>query len=464
MNTHSKPTLLLVEDSPTLAHLYRAYLSKDNWDVVVAETGAMALERLHSHQPRVMVLDLKLPDMEGLDILRQVIKEKIACAVVVVTGHGSVHVAVEAMRCGAFDFIEKPCNADRLLFSVRNALKMLHAEPLAGDNEARHVYCGFIGSSPPMQTVYNIIDSVASSKATVFITGESGTGKEVCAEAIHRQSPRSDKPFVTLNCAAIPKDLLESELFGHVKGAFTGAYSDRQGVAAQAHGGTLFLDEIGEMDLSIQSKLLRFVQTGTFQKVGGNKAETVDVRLVCATNRDPLKEVQAGRFREDLYYRLHVIPLPLPPLRLRVDDVLPIARQFLTDFSSEEGKEFAGFSPEVEARLRAYAWPGNVRQLQNVIRNIVVLREGRLVTPEMLPSPLDAMVAAPQAPSTRPAQILENPAPAADNAIIPLWQVEKEAIERAIALCDGNVPKAAALLEVSPSTIYRKRLAWQGQE
>ena len=466
MNTQLKATILLVEDSPTLAHLYRAYLAKENWNVLLAETGAEALALLHSHQPRVMVLDLKLPDMEGLDILRQVIEEKIPCAVVVVTGYGSVHVAVEAMRGGAFDFIEKPCNADRLLYTVRNALKIRQAEAPVGVPGARSQYCGFIGLSSPMQMVYQIIDNVAVSKATVFITGESGTGKEVCAEAIHRQSPRSDKPFVTLNCAAIPKDLLESELFGHVKGAFTGAYSARQGVAALAHGGTLFLDEIGEMDLSVQSKLLRFVQTGTFQKVGGNKAETVDVRLVCATNRDPLKEVEAGRFREDLYYRLHVIPIQLPPLRERGDDVLPIARRFLADFSREEGKDFNGFTAETEARLRAYAWPGNVRQLQNVVRNIVVLHQGVLVTPDMLPSPLNVAAgpfAAPVAggPSASVGGIVQA-ADAAD-AIRPLWIVEKEAIERAIEFCGGNIPKAAALLEVSPSTIYRKRLSWEGQ-
>jgi DNA-binding NtrC family response regulator len=462
MNNQTNATILLVEDSPTLAHVYGAYLGKEDWRVILAETGAKALDLLRRHLPQVMVLDLKLPDMEGLDILRRVIEEKIPCQVVVVTGHGSVHVAVEAMRGGAFDFIEKPCNADRLLYTIRNALKMRRPETLASDLEARGEYCGFIGASPPMQTVYRIIDNVASSKATVFITGESGAGKEVCAEAIHRQSPRGDKPFVTLNCAAIPKDLLESELFGHVKGAFTGAYTDRQGVAAQAHGGTLFLDEIGEMDLAVQSKLLRFVQTGTFQKVGGSKTETVDVRLVCATNRDPLKEVEAGRFREDLYYRLYVIPIALPPLRERGDDVLPVARRFLADFAGEEGKGFAGFDPQTEARLRAYHWPGNVRQLQNVVRNIVVLHQGKLVTPGMLPAPLDKPVAeSPPPAAVPPAPAREAPALFGIAGIRPLWAVEKEAIEQAIAACAGNIPKAAALLEVSPSTIYRKRLSWR---
>lgn len=467
MNQIANATILLVEDSPTLAHVYRAYLSKENWQVIIAETGEKAMDCLRKHSPEAMVLDLKLPDMEGLDILRWVIQEKIPCSVVVVTGHGSVHVAVEAMRNGAFDFIEKPCNAERLLFAIRNALKARRLEVIDESEQTRKEYCGFIGASHVMQSVYRTIDSVAGSRATVFITGESGTGKEVCAEAIHRRSPRNDKPFVTLNCAAIPNDLLESELFGHTKGAFTGAYAERQGVAAQAHSGTLFLDEIGEMDLAIQSKLLRFVQTGTFQKVGGGKTESVDVRLVCATNRDPLKEVEAGRFREDLYYRLHVIPIPLPPLRDREDDVLPIATHFLQDFAKEEGKEFYGFSPEVEEKLRSYVWPGNVRQLQNVIRNIVVLHQGRLVTVDMLPSPLDKAF-----PARSTSSVLELAVPpvaepvysGSQELIRPLWLVEKDAIERAIAVCEGNIPKAAALLEVSPSTIYRKRLSWAEQE
>lgn len=458
----SDPTILLVEDSPSIAHVYQAYLRKETWRVLHAENGAQALASLRDYLPQVMVLDLKLPDMEGLDILKTVMAEKIPCAVVVVTGHGSVHVAVEAMRGGAFDFIEKPCNADRLLYTIRNALKMRRLENIVDDLEVRSQYCGFIGSSLPMQAVYRIVDNVAASKATVFITGESGTGKEVCAEAIHRQSPRRDKAFVTLNCAAIPKDLLESELFGHVKGAFTGAYADRQGVAAQADGGTLFLDEIGEMDLAIQSKLLRFVQTGTFQKVGSNKTEAVDVRLVCATNRDPLKEVEAGRFREDLYYRLHVIPIQLPALRERENDMVAIAKRFLTEFAQEEGKQFTGLTPEAEERLRAYHWPGNVRQLQNVIRNIVVLHQGQLVTPEMLPPPLNK----PLESAARDAPILLATPAREDTtldaaAIRPLWVVEKETIERAIDLCEGNIPKAAALLEISPSTIYRKRLGWQ---
>jgi DNA-binding NtrC family response regulator len=295
----------------------------------------------------------------------------------------------------------------------------------------------------------------------VFITGESGTGKEVCAEAIHRRSDRSGGPFVALNCGAIPKDLIESEIFGHIKGAFTGATSDRDGAASRAQGGTLFLDEICEMDLALQTKLLRFLQTGIVQKVGSDRASKVDIRIVCATNRDPLIEVQAGRFREDLYYRLHVVPLHLPPLRERGEDVLRIARHFLASFGAEEGRRFAGLSPEVEAVFLDYRWPGNVRQLQNVIRNVVVLHDGATVTRDMLPAPLSEMV---PSHTVRPHQALATgrDAPAGDPraGIRPLDKIEREAIEAAIAACGGNMTEAAQHLGISVKTIYRKRQDW----
>ena len=315
-----------------------------------------------------------------------------------------------------------------------------------------------------------MIESAAPSKATVFVTGESGTGKEVCAQAIHSQSPRRELSFVALNCAAIPKDLMESEIFGHVKGAFTGAVADRGGAAMKADGGTLFLDEICEMDLGLQSKLLRFIQTGTFQKVGSTALEKVDVRFICASNRDPLKEVEEGRFREDLYYRLHVIPIGLPPLKEREEDVILIARKFLHDFVREEGKQFESFAPETEAIFRAYRWPGNVRQLQNVVRNIVVLNAGEEVTTGMLPPPLDdaALAAAAAAGKTAPAASAKaagtpsagDPAAGSDTEIWPLAEIERQTIERAISLCEGNVPRAAPALGISASTIYRKRMVW----
>jgi len=499
---------LLVEDTPSLARVYTEYLKKAAFAVTAVETGAAALDILRDAPPEVVLLDLQLPDINGMEILKYVSGQQIPTAVVIITAHASVNVAVEAMRYGAYDFVVKPFTADRLMVTVRNAVERLRLAQIVdtyAEELARSRFHGFIGSSLSMQGVYRIIDSAASSRATVFITGESGTGKEVCAEAIHRQSPRRDNSFVAINCGAIPKELMESEIFGHVKGAFTGAVADREGAAARANGGTLFLDEICEMELGLQTKLLRFIQTGTFQKVGGTKLDKVDLRILCATNRDPLREVEEGRFREDLYYRLHVIPVHLPPLRDREDDVLSIAQQFLLDYAAEEGKSFSRFHPDVEQVFRAYSWPGNVRQLQNVIRNVVVLHDGDQVTLSMLPSPLNQ-----SAQSLHPQQ---RPVPAASQGsghgaghgaghgggqgmmehgrsfgqhdgqpgsgqgsvavmtqaapeprqVRPLWQVEKEAIEEAIAACDGNIPRAAALLEISASTIYRKRMAWEAE-
>ena len=298
-----------------------------------------------------------------------------------------------------------------------------------------------------MQATYRIIESAASSKATVFIPGESGTGKELAAEAIHNLSPRNSGPFVVLNCGAIPKDLMESEIFGHVRGAFTGATADRNGAAKRADGGTLFLDEICEMDLNLQTKLLRFIQAGSLQRVGGGELEKVDVRFVCATNQDPAQAIEKGRLREDLYYRLHVIPLQLPALRERGGDVMLIANAFLSQFAGEEGKRFSGFTADVEAVLENYPWPGNVRQMLNVIRNVTVLHDGDLVTLDMLPDPLGL----PGGPADRQP---------GNGAIRPLWQIEKDAIEHAIAACQGNIPKAAVLLGISASTIYRKKQTW----
>ena len=384
-------SVLLVEDTPSLARLYAEYLRKLDCEVTIEPIGARALKFIRERTPEVALLDLQLPDMNGLEVLERLQSERAPTGVVVITAHGSVNTAVEAMRLGAYDFLVKPFSADRLLVTVRNTVERLRLERIVEtyrEDLGRDRFHGFIGGSPAMQAVYHTIESAAASKATVFITGESGTGKEVCAEAIHRASPRRQAPFIALNCGAIPKDLMESEIFGHVKGAFTGAISDRTGAAAKANGGTLFLDEIAEMELALQTKLLRFVQTGTFQKVGETRQESVDIRIICATNRDPLAEVRDGRFREDLYYRLHVVPIQMPPLRERGDDILSVARAFLVAYAREEGKHFRRFTAEAEARLSTYGWPGNVRQLQNVIRNAVVLNDGEEVTQEMLPPPI----------------------------------------------------------------------------
>jgi len=385
--------------------------------------------------------------------------------VVVITANGSIKTAVEAMRHGAADFVLKPFNADRLVFTLRHALERRQLERIVDtfkDDLDRHEYCGFVGSSLPMQAVYKTIDKAAASKATVFITGDSGTGKEVCAEAIHRQSQRANKAFIALNCAAIPKDLIESEIFGHVKGAFTGAQTARDGAATLADGGTLFLDEVCEMAPALQVKLLRFLQTGSFQKVGSSQTESVDIRIVCATNRTPWEEVQAGRFREDLYYRLHVIPVHLPPLAERDGDVIEIAEHFLHKFAAEEGNGLKSFSPEAINILSNFGWPGNVRQVQNVVRNIVVLNDGEEVTAEMVPMTMDMENAsepsgkqqALASPLLVSEQHVEPPVEIA--RIKPMWQVEHEKIEEAIQACGGNVPRAAALLELSPSTLYRR--------
>ncbi len=474
----TKLTVLLVEDTLSLARTYKKYLRNQPYDLVRVETGGAALEVLERRVPDAVLLDLVLPDMDGLEILRHISGQRIPTAVVVIAAQRSISTAVEAMRLGAFDFLVKPFSAERLGVTLRNALERQRltriVETYKNDFD-RQEYCGFIGSSLQMQALYRIVDSTAGSKATVFITGESGTGKEICAEAIHRQSPRVDKPFIVLNCGAIPKDLMESEIFGHVKGAFTGAVAEREGAARRAEGGTLFLDEVCELDPSLQTKLLRFVQTGTFQKVGGSKTEVVDIRFVCATNSDPVLEVARGRFREDLFYRLHVIPVHVPPLRERDDDVLAIAHKFLIDIAREEGKAFTRFAPATEAVFRTYAWPGNVRQLQNVVRNIVVLNEGEVVTLDMLPAPLDrqglqaggakpppadAEALTPCTPA-RPEDRAEEAAAADPQELIrPLAEVEKAVIERAISLCDGNIPRAAAHLCISASTIYRKRAHW----
>ena len=465
-------SVLLVEDTPSLARLYAEYLRKLDCEVTIEPIGARALEFIRERPPEVALLDLQLPDMNGLEVLEKLQSERAPTGVVVITAHGSVNTAVEAMRLGAYDFLVKPFSADRLLVTVRNTVERLRLERIVEtyrEDLGRDRFHGFIGGSPAMQAVYHTIESAAASKATVFITGESGTGKEVCAEAIHRASPRRQAPFIALNCGAIPKDLMESEIFGHVKGAFTGAISDRTGAAAKANGGTLFLDEIAEMELALQTKLLRFVQTGTFQKVGETRQESVDIRIICATNRDPLAEVRDGRFREDLYYRLHVVPIQMPPLRDRGDDILAVARAFLVAYAREEGKHFRRFAVEAEARLAAYAWPGNVRQLQNVIRNAVVLNDGEEVTPEMLPPPISgtgngAMATDTGVSAPLPAAAMPGATMAAADAgpIVPLWQVEKQAIEKAIDACDGNIPRAAALLQISASTIYRKKQVWDG--
>jgi len=466
-DTEEGPRVLVVEDNPTQAALAMALLRRSGHAVRHVATAEAALDLLADWRPAAMLLDVVLPGMSGIDLLRRLPELRLVVQVVVVTAQDSTEGAAEAIRLGAFDYLAKPYDAQRLTVTLRNALRQASV--------ARERFHGFIGASAPMQAVYATIESVAASRASVFITGESGTGKELAAEAVHRASPRGAAPFIALNCGAIPRDLLESEVFGHVKGAFTGATGDRMGAARLADGGTLFLDEIGEMPLDMQVKLLRFVQTGTFQPVGSGRTEKVEVRFVCATNRDPMAEVEAGRFREDLFYRLYVVPLQLPPLRERGEDVVLIARQFLAQFAREERRRFRGFDLETERRLLAYAWPGNVRQLQNVVRNIVVLHDAERVTAAMLPPLLIApgavealrpvvmpvVMPSPAPTVPPPAASPPMPPPVAEPEIMPLAEMERRLILAALRHTQDDVPRAAALLEVNPSTIYRRLQQWK---
>ncbi|HFQ5380233.1 TPA: sigma-54-dependent transcriptional regulator [Vibrio vulnificus] len=491
--------VLLVEDSTSLAILYKQYVKDEPYDIFHVETGRDAIQFIERNTPQLVILDLKLPDMSGEDVLDWINQNDIPTAVIIATAHGSVDIAVSLMNKGAEDFLEKPIKADRLKTSIAVHLKRAKLEHLVENMQSRFDrprYHGFIGACLPMQAVYKTIDSVAPTTASVFINGESGTGKEVCAEAIHKQSLRKEQPFIAINCGAIPRDLMESEIFGHLKGAFTGATTDRKGAAMLANGGTLFLDELCEMELEMQKKLLRFLQTGTFTPLGGSKEVKVDVRIICATNRDPLKEVEEGRFREDLYYRVHVVPIEMPPLRERGNDIVELANHFLKTYAKEDGKKFNSISKEAQSILKKYNWPGNVRQLQNIIRNIVVLNDDNQLNVEHLPAQLTTK------PQTvkEPAKLSTPPQPAqavihemhnghealnhhsletqtskinplahnafhhSDGSIRPMWQIEREAIQNAIAFCDGNVISAAVMLELSPSTVYRKKQAWEAEE
>lgn len=462
--------ILLVEDTPSLSMVYEAVLRKAGHSAECVFTVSEAREKFAQSKHKIVLLDLLLPDGDGMELMSEFIAAQPDIKVIVITAHGSINRAVEAMRLGSFDFLVKPFDETRLLSAVENAQKALASEVEQSGEQGGEdgAFQGFIGSSEAMQDIYKMVRNIGRSTATVFVTGESGTGKELCAQAIHDVSSRANGPFVPLNCGAIPRDLLESEVFGHLKGSFTGAIADKKGAAAAASGGTLFLDEICEMDLSLQTKLLRFLQTSTIQPVGATRAQMVDVRIVCATNRDPLAEVRAGRFREDLYYRLHVVPIHLPPLRERADDVMEIADKILAKFTAEEGKNFTGFSPEVRDIFMEMDWPGNVRQLMNAIRNVVVLNDGPIVLPEMLPSEVTMphqnstrvnSAAMPTPEAMRGASVSPNNVAAFIGT--PLATLERDFIEATIYFCEGSIPQAARLLDVSPSTLYRKKESWE---
>ena len=430
--------------------------------VHVAQDGAEATASLKAEG-----YDLVLADLGGLGQLAARTEESVSrlarlaegALVIVLTDGGSVSAAVAAMRAGAHDCVPRSSSVAALASRI-GELAQRHGKSQAltirsKGSGASAVHAGFVGTSSQMHVVFEQIERIATATAPVFITGESGTGKGVCAEALHSRSARPAGRFVAVNCAAIPQELMERELFGVAAGAYSGAREGRKGAAELADGGSLYLDEIGALDLGLQAKLLRFLHAGAVQRMGEDATRPVDVRVICGTRHNPMQLIADRQLREDLFYRLHVLPIHLPPLRQRSSDIAGLASHFLGEFSREEHKTFTGFTDAAVARLTAHAWPGNVRQLKNLVRRIVVMFEGGAIEADMV-AVADAAdghgaAVAPASGATAP-------------RILPMWQQEQRIIEEAIACCNGNVAQAAIALELSPSTIYRKRQAWSEAE
>ena len=468
---NATPNVLIIEDTLSMALMYQQHLKKAGISSEICQSGQQALDELRKGKVTTVLLDLQLPDMNGLDIIQEMEGTSHAITFIVITANGSVNTAVDAMRAGAYDFLIKPFPTEKLLTTVKNALKRTHVTKTAKVSKKELgpiAIPGFVGESAPMQDVYKMIENIANSNAAVFITGESGTGKEVTAQAIHKVGDRREGPFIAINCAALPENLIESEIFGHVKGAYTGAQEARKGAASQAHGGTLFLDEICEMDINLQAKLLRFLQTGQIKRVGSDWSEDVDVRIICATNRNPVIEVAEKRFREDLFYRLDVLSIELPPLAQRGKDVILLAESFLNVYSSEEGKQFKSISPEAQDMMLNYHWPGNIRELQNTIRKAIVVHDGGELEPHMIKLNLkrrstdkedyQLIGLANAEKKTTPSDSLKTTLTIDIHQ--PMDIIERDIIEAVIQSCNGSIPKASQILQLSPSTIYRKREAW----
>lgn len=465
--------LLLVDDEQEVLDALSRVFRKLDVTIFTANSGQEGLDVLANECIDIVISDLRMPNMDGNQFLRKAAANYPEVIRMMLTAHTEIEQVISAINEGRiWGYMQKPWNNRELIIAVEQAIK--HKSMMAERSMLKQVvnryqqfhktkFEGFIGDSIPMQFVYQSIEQAAPSSASIFITGESGTGKEVAAEAIHRLSKRKNSPFIALNCAAIPSDLMESEIFGHIKGAFSGAISNRDGAATLADGGTLFLDELGEMDINLQAKLLRFIQTGEFQKVGSSETERVDIRFVSATNRAPLEAVREGKLREDLYYRLNVISIDMPPLYQRESDALQLAHHFFNIFNDKEQRDLGGFSKEAESFITTYRWPGNVRQLQNVIHSAVILSQTSLISAETIKSQIQDIG---QATTTSGTAKMSSVTPMSgstsdENTIVPLAHMEREAIENAIRHCDDNVVQAASLLGVSPSTLYRKMQQWQ---
>ncbi|MHC4934164.1 MAG: sigma-54-dependent transcriptional regulator [Planctomycetota bacterium] len=447
--------VLLVDANPETLRELKGRLVDAGYKVSTAVDRHGVHEHLTHDIPDVVLLDGDTGTSELQELVANLRERFEFLPIIVMVSQADASYVADAMRKGAHDFCSKPLDFTRLEICLKNAAHlhrlMIKVNQLQSQYQRRGQFMGLIGVSPRMQTIYSIIENVGDANVTVFVTGASGTGKELVAQAIHEVSDRAKKRFVAINCAAIPKDLLESELFGHERGAFTGATSRYRGCCEQSHGGTLFLDEICEMDFRLQSKLLRFLQDKTFHRLGGKDEISVDVRVIAATNREPLEEVRAGRFREDLYYRLNVVPVEVPDLKERKEDIPLLANHFLERFSSKYGKYFYDFSAEAMGAMLAYDWPGNVREIENTIERLVVLYTGSQVTDQMLPSHLTdgSRSGSPTARSTSD-DLGE------DGVILPMQEVEKRAIQRALSICRGNVSQASRRLQIGQATLYRK--------
>jgi DNA-binding NtrC family response regulator len=441
-----KYRLLIVDDETDSRDALAELADRWGYEVQTAGDGTEALRRAIEWHPDVILTDLVMPNMDGLWLLRALRAELPDCPVVLLTGRGTVQTAVQAIKEGAYDFIEKPLEISRLRVVLDRALEkketLREVQLLRRRLAALAPGTDMIGSGPAMQRVFELVKKVAPANASVVITGESGTGKEVVARAVHSLSQRKDKAFVALNCGAIPPTLIESELFGYERGAFTGADQRRLGNFELAHGGTLFLDEIGELPIEMQGKFLRVLEERKVRRIGGKSEVEIDVRVICATNRDLKEEIKRGRFREDLYFRLHVFTIHLPPLKERREDVPLLVHHFIEKFNGETGKHVQGVSPSAMDVLQNYAWPGNIRELRNTVERAMILTDGETIDEEHLP------------PDMRPTR------PEAATLRVPLGiqlrEVEKEYILASLQKNGGNKARTAEILGISEKTLYNK--------
>jgi DNA-binding NtrC family response regulator len=447
--------VLHVDPDPDSRAEIEQWLTEQGYSVDQAIDRDGLLDRLAAAVPDLVLLD---GDGEVPDVLRIVkaVKERYELVPVVIMTSGlDPSDVAEGMRMGAADFLAKPVDLTRLGISIRNAVDMhrllIKVNQLQSQYQKRGRFQGLVGISPRMQTIYSIIENVGATDVTVFVTGPSGTGKELIAQAIHDVSKRAGRRFIAVNAAAIPRDLMESELFGHERGSFTGATARYRGCCEQAHEGTLFLDEICEMDINLQSKLLRFLQEKRFYRLGGKEELSVDVRVLAATNRDPLVEVREGRLREDLYYRLNVVPIEVPPIRERREDIPLLANHFLESFAAKYGKYFYDFSPEAMGAFLMHDWPGNVRELENTVERIVVLNTASQISVDMIPDVVRQ--GGNRAESEGSGNAIEL---GSDGVILPMHEIERRAVQRALSICRGNVSQAARRLQIGQATLYRK--------